>query len=480
MEFIKNSTAELEATLTVKVEENDYKEIVDNELKKIRKSEKNNGYRPGHVPPQLIKKKYGKDVVAQVVSKMLDEKINEFFKNNNIEFVGDLLPIAEQTKFDVEKDKDFQFAFEYGFFPETKIDVAELTVPVYKIKIENKQIEEEISNLQKKYGDFVEAETTEEKSRFRADFVELNDDNTPKENGVKTEDGLVAIEFVEKSVSKDLIGLKKDDKITLDVKKAFTNDTDLAALLKIEKDQLPDVNNNFELTIKLIENYKEGELNQDFYDKLFGKDKVKSEDDLKEKIKEILSQQYQSESKIRFRYDFRNVLEQTVQMPLPDEFIVKWQMDRRKEETEESIRKELDSLKKAIIWDRILNVLSKEHNLEIEQKDLLDSSKANIINSIAQMGLSTDMFTEEQLDQFANQELERMNENDRYSLIFSTVERKVLDGLFDKVKHEEKEISFDELKAIYEKENKKIAESNKKEEKTVEEKTEVEETPDVD
>ncbi|MBN2663502.1 MAG: hypothetical protein JXR68_07610, partial [Bacteroidales bacterium] len=389
--------------------------------------------------------------------------IKEFFKNENIEFIGDLLPIADQTKFDVENDTNFQFAFEYGFFPETKIDVAELVVPVYKIKIEDKQIEDEIINLQKKYGDFAEAETTEEKSRFRADFVELNDDNTPKENGVKTEDGLVAIEFVEKTLAKELIGIKKDDKINLDVKKAFTNDTDLAALLKIEKNQLPNVNNKFELTIKTIENYKEGELNQDFFDKLFGKDKVKSEDEMKEKIKEVLSQQYKSEAKIRFRYDLKNALDEKVQMPLPDEFIVKWQMDRRKDETEEAIRKELDSLKKAIIWDRILNLLSKEHNLEIEQKDILDSSKANIINSIAQMGLSTDMFSDEQLDQFANQELERMSENDRYSLIFSTVERKVLNGLYEKVVHEEKEITFDQLKAIYEEENKKIAENNKEE-----------------
>lgn len=433
-------------------------------MKKLKKSANIKGYRPGHVPPQVIYRMFGKDVVAQEVSKMLDEKIKEYFSKENVEVIGDLLPIVDETKFDVENEKDFQFAFEYGYFPETKINVEELNVPVYKIKIEEKLVEDEVKNLQKKYGDFVEADTTEEKSRFRADFVELNDDNTPKENGVKTEDGLVAIEFVEEASAKQLIGIKKDDKLTLDVKKAFTNDTDLAALLKIEKDQLENVNSNFELTIKKVENYKEGELHQEFFDKLFGKDNVKNEDEMKNKIREILGQQYASESKIRYRYDMRNVLDEAVEMPLPDEFIIKWQMDRRKDAKEEDIRNELDSLKKAIKWDRILNILSKEHNLEIDQKDLLDSSKANIINSLAQMGLSTDMFSEEQLDQFANQELEHMEENDRYSLIFSTVERKVLDGLFEKVKQDEKEITLDELKAIYEEENKKIAETNKTEE----------------
>jgi len=463
MEFIKNSTAELEATLTVKVEESDYKEVVDKELKKIRKSANIKGYRPGHVPPQVIKKMFGRDTIAQEVSKMLDEKIKEHFKEEKIEVIGDILPVYSETKFDVEKDTNFQFVFEYGFFPETKINVEEISVPVYNIKIEEKQVQDEMKNLQKKYGDFVEAETTEEKSRFRADFVELNDDNTPKENGVKTEEGLVAIEFVEEKSAKKLIGIKKDDKIILDVKKAFTNDTDLAALLKIEKEDLENINNNFELSIKKIENYKEGELNQDFYDKLFGKDTVKTEDEMKEKVKEIITQQYKSETKIRFRYDMRTILDEMIEMPLPEEFVVKWQMDRRKDATEQDIRKELDGLKKAIKWDRILNIISLEHNLQIEQKDLLESSKANIINSLSQMGMSTDMFSEEQLDQFANQELERMEENDRYSLIFTTVERKVLDGLFEKVKHEEKEITFDEMKKIYEEENKKIAESNKEE-----------------
>ncbi len=470
MEFIKNDIAELEANLIVKVEENDYKEAVEKELKKVRKTANIKGYRPGHVPPQVISKLFGKDIVAQEVSKMLDDKLKEYFEKEKIETIGDILPIVDETKFDVEKDKDFQFGFNFGIFPEVKIDVENLKVPVYKLKITDEQIDEEVVNLQKKYGDFSEGEIIEEKSRFRADFVELNDDKTPKEDGVKVEDGLVLVEFIDKDTAKEVTGAKKGDKFVIEIKKAFKNETDLSSLLNIEKEKLAEIGENFEITIKLIENYKEGELNQEFFDKLFGKDAVKSVDEMKAKIREITEQQYENETKVRFRQDMRNVLKDNMDMPLPEGFIVKWQLDRRKDATEEDIKKEMDELKDAIKWDRVLNVLSKEYNLQIEQKDLLDASKANIINAIAQMGMSVDMFSEEQLDQFASQELDKMKDNDRYSLIFATVERKVLDGLFDKVIKEEKEITIDELKAIYEEENKKIADNDKKEEENKEEK----------
>ncbi len=475
MEVIKKDTGDLQATLLVKIQENDYAERVDKELKKARKTANMKGFRPGHVPMNIIKNMFGKEIVAQEVSKMLDEELKKYFEENKIDYIGDLLSSKdEETKFDVEKDKDFQFAFDFGYYPQIEIKLDELTIPEYKITIEDKTIDEEIKNLQKKYGNFVEAEQASEESNIRANFVELNDDQTPKENGIKVEDGLILIKYLTEDAQKQLIGAKKDDKIILDLKKSFKSQTDLAALLKIDKEKLDEINDKFELTITKIEDYKEGELNQEFFDKLFGKDQVKNEEELRQKVKEIIEEQYKAETKIRFRYDLRNALKEAVEMPLPDDFIVRWQMERRKDAKEEDIRKDIESLKEAIKWDRIVSLLAKEHNLEIDNKDLLEASKANIINQLAQMGLSTSMFSDEQLDQFASQELDRMSDQDRYYMIFATMETKVLDGLHDKVKTEEKEITYDELKKIYEEENKKIAETkpaDKTEEKeTTEEK----------
>jgi len=467
MEIIRKDTADLQATLVVKIEETDYSEQVNAELKKIRKTAKIKGFRPGQIPLPMVKRMYGNEVISQEVSKYLDEKIKKYLEDNKIDIVGELLPSkVEETKFDIANDKDFQFAFDIGYFSDIEIKLDELKVVEYKIKVEDKTIDEEVKKLLEQNGNFIDIEKVEEKSNIRATIVELDEDKKAKKDGIHVKDGLVLIDILDAKTKEIFIGAEKDAKFIIDLKKTFKNEADLAGLLKIEKEKLSEINDNFEFTINNIQNHAPAEMNQEFFDKIFGKDKVKSEEEFRNKITEAIEAQYKAESKVRFRVDFRNALKESLEIPLPEEFIVQWQMNRRKDETEEAIRKDIDSFKDAIKWDKIITLLSKEHNLEIEQKDLIDSTKANLVNQIAQMGLSVDMFTEEQLDQFANQELEKLNENDKYYLIFSTMERKVLDGLYEKVQKEEKEITFDALKAIYDEENKKIAES-----KTVEEKT---------
>jgi trigger factor len=177
MEIIKNNTGELEATLIVKIEEQDYREKVDKELNNIRKKANIKGFRPGKTPLGVVEKMFGRDVKAQEVTKYLDEEVIKYFDENKIDIIGELLPSEkEETKFDIEKDKNFQFAFDFGFYPETKIELAEISVPEYKILIEDSLIDEEIKNLQEKYGDFKEVEIIEEKSQFRIDLVEQKED----------------------------------------------------------------------------------------------------------------------------------------------------------------------------------------------------------------------------------------------------------------------------------------------------------------
>ncbi|MBN2891073.1 MAG: hypothetical protein JXL97_04325 [Bacteroidales bacterium] len=474
MEIIKNNTGELEATLIVKIEEKDYAEQYESELHKIRKSAQIKGFRPGKVPFGMVKKMYGVEVKAQEVHKYLDEQVKKYFDENKLNIIGDLLPSeTEETKFDIENSNDFQFAFDLGFFPDVEIKTEEISVPEYNIKVEDKTVEEEIKNLTEKYGDFVEIDEVVEKSQIRAAMVELNDDNTPKEDGISIEDGLVLISYLAEDTRKKVMGAKKDAKFTVDVKKSFPNETDLAALLKIEKEKLADINNNFELTIQKIEQYQNGQLNQEFFDKLFGKDEVKSEEEMKAKMNEIIGEQYKNESRARFNVDLKKILKETIELPLPDEFLVKWQKNRRKEVAEDVIRKELDDIKEAIRWDRILAMLSEMFDIQVEQVDLMEAAKAQIVNQIVQMGLSTQMFNDEQLNQFASQELERMSENDRYYLVFSVMENKVLHNLYEKVNKEPKDITFDELKNMYEEENKKIAEQQKEKEEEVKKEEEV-------
>lgn len=461
MEITKNNITEQEAILVIKFEENDYKETVKNELKKIRKTANLKGYRRGNVPIEVIKKMHGNSIITQEVIKILDDKIKEYLEKEDINHLGELLPIDEQTKFEVGKSTDFQFAFKLAILPKIELSIEDLTIPEYIIKIEEKTIDNEITQLKKQHGTFVDSDKVSEDTQIRADLVELNENNTPKENGIISKDNLVVLDYIDEQTKNQLIDSKLEDKHTIDVKKAFKNETDLAALLKIKKEQLPEISPNFDLTIKKIEQRKDAELNQTLYDRLFGENKVKTEEEFKQKITENIKKRYEEETAIRFRFDLRYTLEKEIDLPLPEDFIVSWQLKNRKNTTEEQIRSELEDIKKIIKWDYILKHFSKKYDLQITQQDLINATKGNIIQSLLQMGLSTNMFTEEQLNQFAIQELEKLDESKKYSLTFTALEHKTLDGLHNKVKTEQKEITIEELNNIYEKENKQIADQNK-------------------
>ena len=164
------------------------------------------------------------------------------------------------------------------------------------------------------------------------------------------------------------------------------------------------------------------------------------------------------------RYDIKNVLTEKVQMPLPEDFIVRWQKSRQNS-TEEEVRKQLPLILDLVKWDRILDILGRKYDIKLEEQDLVESSKANIVNYLHQIGYSAAMFTDEQLNEFATNQLNSMNENDRYTLISETVERKILDGIRDKFPTEEKEITIEELTEIYKKEKEELDKKYKVEDK---------------
>ncbi len=461
MEIIKNDKGELEGTLIVKIEEKDYINQYEAELKKLGKSANIKGFRPGKVPTGVLKKMFGNEVKVQEVHKILDESVKKYLKDNSIDIIGDLLQSEEhETKFDVANSNDYEFAFDFGYFPEIKINLQDITVPEYNIELEETSVDEEIENLLEKNKEPVEVEQASIESVLRVDLTELNEDKTPKENGIKTESSIISVEYVSDEAREQFVGVKKDSVFTIDVKQAFQNESDLAGLLNIGKDKIQEIGNLFEVKIVLIEDYKKPKLNEKLFERFFGQDNVKTEEEFKEKIREKIIKRYNEETKIRLKFDLMTVLQESFDLKLPDEFIVRLYKNNSKEKTEEEIRKDLDSVKKALKWDRIITLLSNEFNLKVEQEDLLNTSKQNIMNYMAQMGIAANMFPKEQLNKFAADEIKKMDVNNRYQLVFKILEDKVLYHISDKVKKEQKNIKIKELVKIYEEENKKLKKEN--------------------
>lgn len=458
MEIIKNYKNDQELTLVMSVTPSDYNERVEKELKNFAKKVSLKGFRPGNVPKDLVKKMYGKSILAEEVSKLVDEKLNEFIKEENIDIIGEILPSeTEKTEFDIENSDTYKFAFDIAFYKDLKIDLQDLKVPFYNIKIDEQKLDEEINNLKKRYGKYEDSEVSNSKSLLELEIKELDGEKV-KENGIVRQNVGLLVERLKPAEQKTFENKKIGDTFIVNVKNLFENQADLRYFLSVEQDQLEQISEFFEVKITKIQNFVEAELNQELFDKAFGKDKVKTVEEAKEELKRIYKENYQKQSLERFYIDIKNELMNKYKVPLPEEFVVRWQKDRQNK-TEEEIRKNLKFILEVLKWDRILTVLAKQLEIKVEYDDLLKSQKNYLIEMFINYGLDTSFLSDDTLTHYASENLKKMKDDEIKSLYINTFERKILEALADKVQKVEKEITFEELKKIYDEEySKRIAE----------------------
>ncbi len=473
MEIIKKDTGDLLATLVVKVEENDYIERVNEELKKLRKKVNLKGFRPGKVPVSVVKQMFGDEVKVEQINKLVDEEISKYLKENNIDIIGELLPNENSPKLDLKKDKDFEFNFDLAYYPEIDIDIEALEKEKIKILPTDEMVEKELKNIARHHGENVEIEEITDGDDIT---ITVNLTEQDKEDGIKVEDGLILYKYLSEQAQKELKGKKVGDKVVLNLKEAMQNETDLAGLLRIDKEKLAEVNDNFELEITKIQQFKEAELTEEVLEKEFG-EKI-TLDEAKEKIKKELEKILDEESKTVFKYELqKKIFDEAGKVQLPDEFIIRWQKQMYPEKSEEEIKKGLDELKKSLIYYKLLVKYSKDNNLEVQNNDLVDVSKDRIVETLKQYGLPTSYFTDEQLTEFARQELEKMDSATLNTTYFSALENKIFAELYEKTDFTS-EMSFEDFKKYLdekfkkEEENKEEKSEDKKEEVTEENKEE--------
>lgn len=465
MEITRKDKGNLQATLVVKIQENDYLEAVNEELKKLRKQTNIKGFRPGHVPMNVVQRMFGDKVKVEEVNKVIDKQIKEYLKENKLDLIGELLPTDEESKIDFEKDKDFEFSFDAGFYPEINIDIESLDVKKYIITATDELIEKEIDNIKRKHGEMVEKEEVEDQEGVSI-YIDAKE---KKEDGIKITDSMILVSTLSDEAKEKIIGAKVNDKLELNLKKAISNQADLSALLKVEKDKLQEISDNFEIEIKKIDKFEPAKFDEEIIEKEFG-EKLTVEQ-AKEKIKEKLQKELEEEAKLMFKLDLQDkIVEEAMKSEMPEEFIIRWQKNIYKDKTEEEIKKGLESLIKSLLYVKILTNYSENKKINVEREDLVEESKINIINSLNQYGLPTSYFTEEQLNEFANQEIEKMDSNSINSLFFTAMENKTANHIYT-TKEEAEQITFDDYKKIVEDRNKKIKKEN--EEKVEETKEQV-------
>lgn len=451
MNITQEKIDDLNAVIKIKLTPEDYKESYESKLKEYRKNMNVPGFRPGKAPIGMIRKKYGQSILADELNNIINENLQKHITENKVGILGNPLPSEEHTKVDSwNEDSDFEFGYQIGLAPEFELKLnKKVKVPFHKIKVDEEAIDKQIEDFTKRYGKMVPADKAEKEDMVYGNFTELDAEGNPVEGGIEAK-STISIPFVEdEKAKKELIGLKKDDVVTVDPRKVSKGDADMAAMLHIKKEEVADVNANFQFQVEEIKRLEKAALDQDLFDKVVGKDTVKDEKEFRAKVSEDMAKAFVNDSDRLFEKSTTDTLLKKLELSLPDEFLKKWIMEANdKPITPEQLDKEYEAYANQLRWQLVENKIIQENDIKVELDEVKEYTRGLLLNQYAQYGMPAP--DEKQLEDNIQNVLK--NQEELKNIFDYLYKRKVFDYIKEQVKVDEKEVSQEEfIKLFYEK-----------------------------
>ena len=380
MEVIKNQIDDLNIEVTLKLKGEDYAEQERKILAAYRRKADFKGFRKGMVPAQLVKRIYGDQALYESVNGIISEQLDKFIKDNDLNILGEPIPSESQKENDWNDGSDFEFKFDLGLSPKIDFELSkEDKVPYYKINVTEEAKAKMKDNILRQYGQLEEGEAAGEEDYVVVDF---------KQGEKVVEGAYVLVNKVEGTAKKKFLGAKVGDKFNVDVNKAFTNETDRASMLKMKKDELAEMDPKWEATVVNVKTFVPASEGQETYEKVFGKDVVKTPDEFDAKLAERLTNEYKQEADYRLSKDIRTYLVDKAGVQVPEQFLKRWLYESNKEKlSKEEVDKEFDSFLGDFRWQLVRGWLMKKLDLKIEDKDMIDAAKAFASYQYAMYGM---------------------------------------------------------------------------------------------
>ncbi|MCR4994777.1 MAG: trigger factor [Bacteroidales bacterium] len=444
-----DKTSNVSAELTVSFEKADYQERVDKALKDYRKKAAMPGFRPGQVPMSLLKKRFGSEITAEEVQKLLSEKLYGYLRENKVNMLGEPLASEKQQAVDFEAEQ-LDFIFDIALAPEFDAKLtAKDKIPYYTIEITDGMIDQQVKAYTQRGGNYQQVETWQTGDMTKGHIAELDEDGNIKEGGIVKEDAVMLPEyFKNEDQKKKFEGVGVNTVITFNPSEAYEGSTaEVSSLLGITKEEAENVKANFSYQINEITRYTPAEVNQELFDRVFGEGSVKSEEEFRGRIKEQMQQQFAGDAQYRFLFDVRQYLEKRIgDLEWPDELLKRVMRANNPDKDEKFVEDNYAGSIKELEWHLIKEQLADQTGIKVEQADVLETAKEQTRAQFAQYGMGN--IPEEVIERYANEQMQKREQLDNF--VARTVEHKLGVTLKDVVKLQEKTISFEDFQKLFE------------------------------
>ncbi|WP_374958253.1 trigger factor [Gilvibacter sp.] len=432
MNISRTDIDDLNAVVTVAIEKKDYAEKVDTILNNYRKNANIPGFRKGHVPMGMVKRQYGKAVLVDEVNKLLQDSLHKYLTEEKLEVLGNPLP-KNETDINWDGD-DFNFEFELGLAPKFEVDLKpKKAVTHYKIVADDEMIDNQVTSIRKQYGKLISQAEVVAGAEITGTFKN-------EEAGIDNKTTLSLDRVDGKRQQKALLGAKAGETVKLKTKSMFKDDHQNQHVFGVSHDDAHGLDVEVEFTIDEINTRELAEMNQELFDKLFGKDVVKSEAELREKIKEDAERQFAQQADQKLLNDVVETLIDNTKFDLPDGFLKRWlRVAGEQELSEEEANAEYERTEKGLRYQLIEGKLRAEHNLQVTFDELKDYAQNMIKAQMAQFGQMNP--SQEELDGITARIMSNQEEVQRLQEQLNG--QKMLDFFKENAKLKTKEVTYD-------------------------------------
>ena len=434
MKIEQNRIDDLNLELTLSVAKEDYAENKKKKLNGYRKNAEIKGFRKGMVPMSLVEKMYGQQALVDAVNDAISEGLNNFIHENNIKVLGEPLPAEEQASHEWVDGNEFTFKFDIASNPEVSFELSkDDEITYYTITVTEAAKQEMKDNLLRQYGALEEGEAAKEDDFIIVDF---------EQGETKVEGTYVALRNVAEPARNSFVGVKPGDVLDVNVNEAFVNETDRASMLKVNKDELANLDPMFKMTVKNVKTFVSAPLTEETFEKIFG---VKTEAEFDAKVEERIRAEYAQEADFRFSKDAKAYLVEKADLTLAEKFLKRWvYVVNDGKFTMEDIEKEWDLFIADYKWQMVRDFIMRKYEVVVNEEDVLASAKGFAAYQFAMYGMNN--VPEEQLEAFAKNILSQEEQSRR---IYDQVENeKTVAAVREVVTLKKKKISVEKFREL--------------------------------
>ena len=441
MEINLNKKNNIEGSIKIRLNKSDYQPQVEKKVNEYARKASIKGFRPGKVPPGIIRKMYGKSILVEEVNNILSAKLSDFVKESELKLLGEPLPDKESTKLiNWDYPDEMEFVYNIGIQDEFKLEVGPShKIRRYNIENDKKSLEKTLSDIRKRFGKTVEGTSSEEGDTLEVDISDSGKTIDLKEKTLN-------LQALTKNALKKFKGLKKGDTINFPIEKLSDDIHVVMHLTSTEHGEAEKLKGDFSFTVLGIQRQEEAVHDQEFFDKVFGAGVVNSEDEYMEKVKETVSKNYERESDNYLNLSIRKYFLEKTEISLPEEFLKDWLKITDQNITEEDIEREFNGYIEGPKWDLIQNKVATDHNIQVDYDAVRERTKAMFIEQFGGKEASASIM--ESLDQIADNYLQNDNGKQFRAMYDNLRKEKIMDFIKGKVTISDKKVSEDEFSKI--------------------------------